>query len=292
MKQIIIFTSSLILGGILLLYAMSNNLPTTPHNATQTISEHQQSENIAQFSALADKVSDLVIQLEFATHQRKILAQKIAQLERALSNSTSLPNNIEDANNSNNETNQRNTMTGLTSSSEARINNTVNTNAALSLLGLTEADIDQIEQRVAEDEMNLIRLRNKAMREDWYGSERWFEESAEIGGDTNIYREELGDDKYDRYLFQTGQSNRVTIESIIPGSPGEEQALQEGDIVYSYDDNRVFRWSDLTSATSSGMPDETVKMLILRNDEILEIYLPRGPIGIRLTGEKINPDDD
>lgn len=287
MKQIIIFTSSLILVSILLVYAMSNNLPTTTHDATQAISEHQQSENIAQFSELADKVSDLVIQLEFASNQRKILEQKIAKLEWALKNTTALPRHREDEKNTNSE----NTITAPTSFSETGVNNTVNPNEALTLLGLTEADIDQIEQRVAEDEMSLIRLRNQAMREDWYGSKRWFEESAEIGGDTNIYREELGDHKYDRYLFQTGQSNRVTVQSIIPGSPGAEQALQEGDIVYSYDDNRVFRWSDLTSATSSGAPGETVEMRILRNEEMLEIYLPRGPIGVRLTGAKINPDD-
>ncbi len=284
MKQTLIFATSLLFVGLLLFYMMSNNSSPLTLNIGQAKHDSQKPR---EFTELDEKITELSTRIEHEITERKKLEQQIKALKIALIEKESNSDNTATVIISDNETipsiparlTDRNTSPGISS------------DEALTLLGLTDTDIEQIKQRVADDEMKLIRLRNQAMREEWYGSKRWFEESAEIDEDVNIYREELGDDKYDRYLFQTGQRNRVVIQSIIPGSPGNEHELKEGDIILNYADNRIFRWNDLTSATSTGTPEEIVKMEILRDTEVLEIYIPRGPIGIRLTGTLINPDD-
>lgn len=44
-------------------------------------------------------------------------------------------------------------------------------------------------------------------------------------------RAEIGGQAYDRYLFETGDVNRVKISGLILGSTAEQSGLMPGDII-------------------------------------------------------------
>ena len=46
---------------------------------------------------------------------------------------------------------------------------------------------------------------------------------------------------------------------------------------------------ELTEMTSKGTAGESIPVEIRRGDQNISIYIPRGPLGIRLGGKKINP---
>jgi len=153
-------------------------------------------------------------------------------------------------------------------------------------------DIESAEriQRLAEKkEMDQLYLRNKASREGWFGTEKYFEKTRELDLKSNIYREELGDDKYDQFLYSSHLTNRITVQSILAESPAELAGLEAGDHILSYNNTRVFNWSDLTSLTAAGEIGENVPIEIQRNSQISELYISRGPLGIRLTSERVDP---
>jgi len=102
-------------------------------------------------------------------------------------------------------------------------------------------------------------------------------------------RLELGDADYDRYLYGTGQPNRVIIQSVIEGSPAQEAGIQSQDIAYSYAGNRLYDIRDLITATTEGIANESVLLEVLRDGNIYEFYLPRGPLGVRVTSERHKP---
>ena len=133
-------------------------------------------------------------------------------------------------------------------------------------------------------------LRDIAIREGWFGSDRYRDELSRIEEDSLDMRKEIGEDFYDRYLFATGEDNRVAIDSIIPGSTAEEAGLQPGDLVELYGDNRIFRFDDLRTATSDGERGELVPVRIRRGDGIVDAWLPRGPLGVRMDRTRVDPD--
>jgi len=157
-------------------------------------------------------------------------------------------------------------------------------------MGIDEIIGERIQEREEKMEMERLYLRNSAIREGWFGTEKYFEKSRQLNSETNIYREELGDENYDRYLFNTDQTNRISVLSVISNSPAAEAGLSKGDIILSYNDENIYSWTDLTTATTSGDMGQTVSVAVKRNDQEFEIFVPRGPLGIRLENIKVNPN--
>jgi hypothetical protein len=93
-------------------------------------------------------------------------------------------------------------------------------------------------------------------------------------------RQELGDADYERYLTALGWPTRVGVRSVLASSPAEQAGLQPGDEITSYDGHRVFDTGDLNRLTYQGQAGETVALDIVRNGEPMQIYVPRGPLGI------------
>jgi len=159
----------------------------------------------------------------------------------------------------------------------------------LQSLGLDAAQTEQLQQRAESVEMEQLFLRNQAIREGWMGTEKYFIESQQLQNSTNTTRETLGEQDYDLYLFKLDTPNRVFVQSVIAHSPAEQAGLQAGDIIYRYGNDRIFSWSDLTTATTQGEALETVRLEAEREDKRFEVYLPRGPLGIRLESKIIDP---
>ena len=76
----------------------------------------------------------------------------------------------------------------------------------------------------------------------------------------------------------------------ILNSSEEEAGLQPGDLIELYGDTRVLWFEDLSTATSEGERGELVPVRIRRDDGIVETWLPRGPLGVRMDRARVDPD--
>ncbi len=136
----------------------------------------------------------------------------------------------------------------------------------------------QILRREGELRMDAMYRRYEALR----GTQRDEPPLPRFGSGlaSNPLRQELGDADYDRYLYATGQPNRVRVAQVIETSPAAQAGLAAGDTVLSYAGERVFNFRELVALTTAGEPGEMVAMEVLRDGSRTQLYLPRGPIGM------------
>jgi hypothetical protein len=134
-----------------------------------------------------------------------------------------------------------------------------------------------------------LELRDEAARDGWLGTARYREELRRLNDQQISIEDEIGVDAYDRFLFETGQPNRVAVDAVLPGSPAEEVGLQPGDVIERYGDAKVLDFQDLRAATSAGERGELVPVAVRRDGELMELWLPRGPIGIGLDQARLEP---
>ena len=97
----------------------------------------------------------------------------------------------------------------------------------------------------------------------------------------DVVVEDYGEDGYDRYLYASGRPNRVVVNDIYTESVAASAGLQSGDMVVAMDNQRIYSTRDLRNIAASGLEGETVSVTILRDGQPFEIYVPRGPLGIR-----------
>jgi hypothetical protein len=160
---------------------------------------------------------------------------------------------------------------------------------ALVRAGVDFGTADAVLQRRSQLELDRLELRDRAQREGWLGNDQYREAMAELNSARVPLRDEIGVDAYDRYLYETGRDNRVSVDSVIAGSAGELNGLLPGDVIESYADQPVLDLGDLREATSHGIRDELVPVAVRRNGDIVEVWLPRGPIGIRVEAARVDP---
>jgi hypothetical protein len=161
---------------------------------------------------------------------------------------------------------------------------------ALVAAGVSEEWATDIVWRQNQRELKRLELRDEAIREGWFGTERYINDVRNLSADTTGLRGEIGDEAFDRYLYSLGENNRVVVESVLQGSPAEQAGLLPGDIMLGYAGESLFTYTQLRDATTTGERGETVRVEIQRGEDILGFQLPRGPLGIRLDAMSINPD--
>ena len=159
--------------------------------------------------------------------------------------------------------------------------------AEAALAGLVAAGLDPVaaaDLQRRQDEYQLARLElvDQAAREGWEDSELFDERLDALDETSPDLREELGEDGYDRYLYESGARNRVRVASIIPGSAASAAGLEPGDVVLGYADGRVFRPGDLQDATRTGTRGEPVTLVAERDGRSVTVQVPRGPLGVTL----------
>ena len=155
--------------------------------------------------------------------------------------------------------------------------------------GLDASLAEDIVRRKNTVELKRLALQDRANRENYLNSQRYFDELAEINKQDISLREELGDERYDKYLFDSKQNNRIRIASVMLGSAAEQAGIKKGDIVLSYDNQRMFSWQELKDATAEGQLGEYVSISIYRNGEIFSYSVPRGPLGMQLGASRLPP---
>jgi hypothetical protein len=160
---------------------------------------------------------------------------------------------------------------------------------ALVAAGVDPGLAEDLVLREAQRSLERLSLRDQAIREGWVGSPEYREELSRINADARSLREEIGDEIYDRYLFATGEENRVKIDSVIPGSAAEIAGLQPGDLIEAYADERLFEFSELRRKTTEGEYGKQVAVRVRRGGRVVETWIPRGPLGVTLNSARVEP---
>ena len=162
--------------------------------------------------------------------------------------------------------------------------------SALIFAGVDRRIAEDIVSRESDLAMQRLDLRDRAAREGWLDSDRFFDELNALNERAVDLRSEVGDAAFDRFLYETGQPNRVAVSSVMTGSQGELAGLLPGDIIEDYAGEPVFDFNDLRSATTAGTRDETVPVTIRRDDRVIETWIARGPIGVTLQADSASPN--
>ncbi len=155
--------------------------------------------------------------------------------------------------------------------------------------GINEELAADIVRRRNEIDMKILELRDRASREGYLDTERYARELNELREQDISLRDEIGDDYYDSYLFASRQSNRVKVASVMMGSPAEMSGMKNGDMILNYGNQRIFKWNELQEATSRGDRGEYVNVSVLRNGQMVNLWMPRGPLGVRLGAARQKP---
>lgn len=148
----------------------------------------------------------------------------------------------------------------------------------LQSLGLPAATIAGIKQTVEEIALEKLNLRHQANREGWGRSRKLREQLRELDQQLT---EQLTADEYDLMLYATGKHNRVEVTDTISDSAAGIVGIQAGDVIVSYDGQRIFAPTTLYSATAEGNLGEMTEVIIERNGERITLYVPRGSLGVR-----------
>jgi hypothetical protein len=148
------------------------------------------------------------------------------------------------------------------------------------------AEIDRLRDAFDASELALLELEDRARREGWYDDPRYRFALRDM---RLALRAELGDDGFDLLLFATGRHNRIVVDDLLRDSPAERAGLQRGDEILSYGDRRVFRGPELKRATTEGTAGERVEIVVLRDGARARLWVPRGPLGIRMRPESRPP---
>lgn len=131
-----------------------------------------------------------------------------------------------------------------------------------------------IAQRTAELRMSQLQAQYDAARDG-----RRFDPSTVLAAERTL-RAELGDADYERYLTALDRPTSVAVREVLASSPGERAGLRPGDEIVGYDGQRVFDLRELNELTLAGRAGETVVVRVRRDGQLLDLVMPRGPIGL------------
>lgn len=155
--------------------------------------------------------------------------------------------------------------------------------------GFSQDEAEWLSTLWGQQQMELLYLRDEASREGWLNTPRYREAMRDLRNGEGSLRDEVGLDMYDRFLFATGQSNRVVLDSVIESSPAQAIGLQPGDTILTYDGSRILTAPDLRTATSAGEPGVPVVIEVERDGQLIEFQIARGPIGVTLGTRRVEP---
>jgi hypothetical protein len=154
--------------------------------------------------------------------------------------------------------------------------------------GMDSVQASQLKAFFEQLEMERLYLRDQAAREGWDRA-RLRDEFRQLDDKEESLRDQLGESAYDAYLYASGQSNRVAVTSVLASAQAGQAGIEAGDHILRYDNQRVYNWQDLRTATTSGDISDVVEVEVDRDGETLQFYLARGPLGIRMDSLSVAP---
>lgn len=235
--------------------------------------------------SIASAVNSLAQVLDAEIAERRILSEQLEELQRQLSDLQEDlgPRVTEALSRANNEAVSVSSRRVQEQDGEATLV------TRLAAAGFTEKEAATLRRRQGEIQMQQVELDDRARREGWVNTPRYYQEISKLSNDMDPIRRELGDDAFDRYLFATGRPNRIRVGRVIETSPAEQAGLRPGDVIVSYAGERVFSTQQLTSLRSGGERGLPVSLEITRDGIPMQITLPRGPMGVQTQADLVNP---
>ena len=228
-----------------------------------------------------DTVAQLQQRLTQVEQMQLSLAERVSELEAVIGELETFP----DAG-----TGKHETETIEKSKQPAPAQNFRTSVEALIATGIPTEQAALIQSRLDEYDLKQLYLKDRASREGWFNTARYRKEQRQSQNAYRELRSEIGDDAYDRMLYALGQANRVVVHDIMQNSSAEQYGLQANDRVYEYDGQRVFTGQELSElVTQGGDAGALVLVRVQRDEQQLDFYLPRGPIGIRLASSRELP---
>ncbi|HET6628652.1 MAG TPA: PDZ domain-containing protein [Woeseiaceae bacterium] len=232
---------------------------------------------------LADAVESLAKVLNAEINERRLLAEQLQELKSELLDlQRNLRVRVEAAFQEENGARGQESGNTVTRTRDER----------LAAAGFTRQQLESIDRLQAEAQMAWIELDDRARREGWLNTERYFRESRALTSGRTVIRKALGNELYDRYLFASGSPNRIAVASVIETSPAQDAGFQRGDVVISYDGEKVYSNQQLVDLRSAGVRGEPVPVEVRRNGELLQLTIPRGPMGLSMMPTRIDPADE
>ena len=152
--------------------------------------------------------------------------------------------------------------------------------------GMSVSEVKRLRARFDEVELEKLTARDRAARDGWSSSSRHSQELRDI---QTRYREEIGDEDYDRVLYASGRKNRVRVSDLLGGSAAANSGVRVGDVIYSYAGRRVFDPSSLYVMTTQGEADEYVQIVVIRDNRPFRLTTVRGPLGTKLAHTSTAP---
>jgi len=220
---------------------------------------------------LADVVEALAQVLDDEINERRVLTEQLEQLKsEILDLKHNLRLRVEEAFQADDGSRRQQSGDTIAQTTEER----------LAAAGFTPQQLESIQRLEAEAQMRQIELDDRARREGWINTPRYIQESQDLSTSATVIRNALGDESYDRYLFANGVPNRIAVQSIIETSPAQKAGFQPGDVVIRYGGEKVYSTQQLVNLRSAGEHGEPVTVEILRDGQLLQLTMPRGPMGI------------
>ena len=179
-------------------------------------------------------------------------------------------------------------QTDSPASSEIQADNDWFNEQALVDSGMTSSQAIELKSFFEQQELQQLFLRDQAVRESW-DRQRYREEFQTLNDEEDVLKAKLGDSAYDAYLYASGQSNRVSVISVLATAPAGTAGILAGDYILRYDNQRIYSGIELRQATTGGNATDSVSVQVERDGEILEFYLQRGPLGIRMNSASAAP---
>jgi hypothetical protein len=227
-----------------------------------------------------DTLARLQQRLTQAEQERVWLAERVATLEAVIGNLGTYPDTGTGtpATETNEETEPAATVQTFRTSVEALI-----------ATGVPAEQAALIQARLDEYDLEQLYMKDRASREGWLKTPRYNKELRQAQDAYRELRAEIGDDAYDRMLYALGRANRVVVRDIMQNSTAEQYGLRANDRIIEYDGQRVFTSQELNALVTQGTGDALVMVRVQRDEQQLDFYLQRGPIGIRLAPSRELP---
>ena len=147
--------------------------------------------------------------------------------------------------------------------------------------GMSSREANDLKTFFEQQELDRMYLRDQSIREDW-DRQKFREEMQILRDKSDALLDNLNDDAYDAFLYASGQPNRVEVTSVLENAQAGSVGIRAGDRIISYDNKRIYSGFELRTATAGGNINDSIIVVVERDGEILEFYLARGPLGIRM----------
>jgi hypothetical protein len=277
MKSPIVLIALTLTVGIALGFLLQNE-PDTVEAVTVQNTSVVPSSSIA-FDPSAADIITLNRLLQDEIKARQSLAKKLDALSRQVA---------EFKRNSQSQGNALSEQTAGAESLDAEPDSDLFNERALVDSGMTDSQARELKVFFEQQEMQQLYLRDQSIREGW-DRQKYRENIQVLNDEEDALKDRLGDSAYDAYLYASGQSNRVAVSSVLATAPAGAAGIQAGDHILRYDNQRIYSGFELRQATRGGNATDSVPIEVEREGEIFEVYIVRGPLGIRMNSVSVAP---